>query len=58
MGELLNDKGINLVSYDGSIDTNTPTGKMMFQMIGVFSEFNRNLINENVRAGLQKAREA
>ena len=38
------------------IDTTTPGGKALFQMMGVFAEFERSMIQERVRAGLQRAR--
>ena len=34
----------------------TPAGKAMFQMLGVFAEFERSIIQERVRAGLKRAR--
>jgi len=37
-------------------DTTTPAGKAMFQMLGVFAEFERSIIQERVRAGLQRAK--
>ena len=37
-------------------DTSTPAGKMLFQMCGVFAEFERSMIQERVRAGLARAR--
>jgi|SaaInlStandDraft_7_1057024.scaffolds.fasta_scaffold87457_1 DNA invertase Pin-like site-specific DNA recombinase len=57
IGELLNSKNINLISYDGAIDTTSPQGKMMFQMMGIFAEFQRNLIIDNVKAGLDRAKQ-
>ena len=39
------------------MDTTTPTGKAMFQMLGVFAEFERSIIQERVRAGLARARD-
>jgi len=39
-----------------AIDTNTPSGKMLFQMLGVFSEFEREIIRERIIAGQQRAR--
>jgi DNA invertase Pin-like site-specific DNA recombinase len=39
------------------IDTTTPSGKAMFQMLGVFGEFERSMIQERVRAGLRRAKE-
>ncbi len=56
LGELLKVKEIDLITYDNAIDTTSPTGKLMFQVMGAFAEFNRNLIAENVKAGMEKAR--
>jgi hypothetical protein len=39
-----------------ALDTSTPSGRAMFGMLGVFSEFERSIIQERVRAGLQRAR--
>jgi DNA invertase Pin-like site-specific DNA recombinase len=38
------------------LDTTTPAGKAMFQMMGVFAEFERAMIAERVRAGLARVR--
>src|SRR6266849_6390607 len=38
------------------LDTSTPAGKAMFQMLGVFAEFERSMIVQRVRAGIAKAR--
>jgi DNA invertase Pin-like site-specific DNA recombinase len=38
-----------------ALDTSTPSGRAMFGMLGVFSEFERSIIQERVRAGLQRA---
>jgi DNA invertase Pin-like site-specific DNA recombinase len=38
------------------LDTSTPAGKAMFQMLGVLAEFERSLIRERVMAGLARAR--
>ena len=38
------------------LDTTSPAGKAMFQMMGVFAEFERAMIAERVRAGLARAR--
>ena len=54
--ELLNNKWINLVTYDNSIDTTTTAWKMMFQILGIFAEFQRNIIVENIKAWLEKAK--
>lgn len=52
----LHSKGIDLYLHQQGLDTSTPTGKAMFQMIGVFAEFERAMIVERVRAGLARAR--
>jgi DNA invertase Pin-like site-specific DNA recombinase len=38
------------------LDTTTPSGKAMFQMLGVFAEFERAMTQQRVRAGLARAR--
>ena len=48
--------GIDLYLHQQGIDTTTPAGKAMFQMCGVFAEFERAMIQERVRAGLSRAR--
>jgi DNA invertase Pin-like site-specific DNA recombinase len=48
--------GIDLYLHRQGIDTTTPAGKAMFQMLGVFSEFERAMIRERVNAGLARAR--
>jgi DNA invertase Pin-like site-specific DNA recombinase len=45
----------DLYIHQNGLDTTTPSGKMMFQMIGVFSEFERSMIRERVIAGQQRA---
>jgi DNA invertase Pin-like site-specific DNA recombinase len=50
--------GIDLFLHQQGLDTTTPAGKAMFQMLGVFAEFERSMIKERVRAGLARAREA
>ena len=44
--------GIDLFLHQQGIDTTTPAGKAMFQMMGVFAEFERSMIHERVNAGL------
>ena len=49
--EILNDlksKNIDLYMDQQSIDTTTPTGKLMFSLIGAFSEFERSIIRDRV----------
>ena len=52
----LRQKGCELYVHKQAIDTNTPSGKMLFQMLGVFAEFERAIIQERVRAGLRRAK--
>ena len=51
----LNAKGIDLYLHVQAIDTSTPSGRAMFQMLGVFAEFERAMISERVRAGLARS---
>ena len=44
------------VSLSKQVDTSTPTGKMIFTVLGVVAELERSLIAERVRAGLRNAR--
>jgi DNA invertase Pin-like site-specific DNA recombinase len=46
---------IDLFLHQQGLDTTTPGGKAMFQMMGVFAEFERAMIQERVRAGLKRA---
>ena len=48
--------GIDLFLHQQGLDTTTPAGKAMFQMLGVFAEFEHSIIQERVRAGLQRAK--
>jgi DNA invertase Pin-like site-specific DNA recombinase len=48
--------GVDLYLHEQGIDTTTPAGKAMFQMMGVFAEFERAMIQERVRAGLRRAK--
>jgi DNA invertase Pin-like site-specific DNA recombinase len=47
---------IDLFLYQQALDTTSPAGKAMFQMMGVFAEFERAMIQERVRSGLARAR--
>jgi DNA invertase Pin-like site-specific DNA recombinase len=47
---------VDLFLHQQGLDSTTPAGKAMFQMLGVFAEFERSIIQERVRAGLQRAR--
>jgi DNA invertase Pin-like site-specific DNA recombinase len=48
--------GIDLFLYQQGIDTTTAAGKMLFQMMGVFAEFERSMIRDRVNAGLARAK--
>lgn len=52
----LESKGIGLKSIHESIDTSSSTGRLVFHIFGALAEFERNLIRERTRAGLQAAR--
>ena len=57
--EFLNDvQSVNchLYIHQSGLDTSTPSGRMMFQMIGVFSEFERSMISERVKLGLERVK--
>src|SRR5207247_1398601 len=47
---------IDLFLHQQGLDTTTPAGKAMFQMMGVFAEFERAIIQERIRAGLARAK--
>jgi DNA invertase Pin-like site-specific DNA recombinase len=48
---------IDLFLHQQGLDTTTPAGKAMFQMMGVFAEFERSMIQERVRAGLRRSKD-
>lgn len=48
--------GVQFVSYTENIDFSTPAGRAMVSLIGVFAEFERDLIRERVKAGMQNAK--
>jgi DNA invertase Pin-like site-specific DNA recombinase len=52
----LHSLGIDLFLHQQGIDTTTPAGKAMFQMMGVFAEFERSMIRERVNAGIARAK--
>ncbi|MGE4254641.1 MAG: recombinase family protein [Xanthobacteraceae bacterium] len=55
LGELKS-LGRDLYLHRQALDTSTPSGRAMFQMLGVFAEFEREIIRERVNAGLARAR--
>lgn len=54
--ETFNALGIAFISLSESLDTTTPTGKMVFTVLGAVAELERSLIAERVRAGLRNAK--
>ncbi|MHB1205343.1 MAG: recombinase family protein [Rhodospirillaceae bacterium] len=52
----LHAKSIDLYLHQQGLDTTTPAGKAMFQMLGVFSEFERAILRDRIRAGLARAK--
>jgi DNA invertase Pin-like site-specific DNA recombinase len=48
--------GVDFVSYDNSLDTSTPTGKLVFQIVGAVAEFEKDIARERVIASLANAR--
>src|SRR3989442_8095710 len=48
--------GLSFISLRDNLDLSTPSGRLMFQIIGAMAEFERSLIQERVKAGLRNAR--
>jgi DNA invertase Pin-like site-specific DNA recombinase len=55
--EKITGAGAGFRSLTENIDTTTPAGRMMLQMLGAFAEFERSMVRERTRLGLQAARE-
>jgi DNA invertase Pin-like site-specific DNA recombinase len=55
LGEL-KAKGVDLYLHQQGLDTSTPAGRALFQMLGVFAEFERAIIVERVRSGIARAK--
>jgi DNA invertase Pin-like site-specific DNA recombinase len=53
--ETLKTVGVDLYLDQQAIDTTTPAGKLMLQMTGAFAEFERNMIQARIHAGLKRA---
>ena len=49
-------RGVAFISFRDNVDLSTPSGRLMFQIIGAMAEFERSLIQERVRAGLRNAK--
>jgi DNA invertase Pin-like site-specific DNA recombinase len=56
--QTLEASGVDLYLDQQAIDTTTPAGKLMFQVVGAFAEFERSMIRQRVNAGLDRARAA
>ena len=54
--ETFNSKGVNLVSLKESIDTTTSTGKLLFTLMSAIAQFERDVIADRTREGLNSAR--
>lgn len=54
----LDARGVDLYLHVQALDTSTPSGKAMFQMLGVFSEFERAMISERVKSSLARLKAA
>jgi DNA invertase Pin-like site-specific DNA recombinase len=48
--------GVGFISYSENLDLTSSTGRLMFQLLGAFAEFERNVIRERVKAGIQNAK--
>jgi len=57
LGEI-HGKGIDLYLHTQGLDTSTPTGKAMFQLLGVFAELERSIVTERINAGIARAKAA
>ena len=49
-------QGVELVSYSEGLDFTTTTGKLLYQLLAAFGEFERNVIAERVQSGLRAAK--
>jgi DNA invertase Pin-like site-specific DNA recombinase len=56
IGKRLDAKHVGLRVLDQAIDTTTPTGRLMFNMLGAIAQFERELIRERMLVGIAKAR--
>src|SRR6478752_9516745 len=56
IGKRLDTKGVGLKVLDQAIDTTTPTGRLMFNMLGAIAQFERELTRERMLVGIAKAK--
>ena len=54
--EEFKNRGVEFISLTQNIDTHTPEGKMFWQMLGVFAEYERELIVARTKSGLERAK--
>jgi len=56
IAKFLEDKSVDLKVIQQNIDTTTPAGRLLFTMLGAIAEFERDLINERVKEGIEAAK--
>jgi DNA invertase Pin-like site-specific DNA recombinase len=49
-------RGVDLYLHQQALDTSTPSGRMLFQLLGVFAEFERAMIRSRIMSGLDRVR--
>ena len=54
--EMFHSRNVNLISLKESIDTSTPTGKLLFTLMSAIAQFERDVIADRTREGLRSAR--
>jgi DNA invertase Pin-like site-specific DNA recombinase len=54
--EELRQLGVDFVSYKQQLDTSSPAGRLMYQVLGAFAEFERELLRQRVTSGMQNAK--
>ncbi|MCV6547946.1 MAG: recombinase family protein [Cohaesibacter sp.] len=55
LGELQS-ADVDLYLHQQGVDTTTPAGRALFQMMGIFAEFERSMIRERVKSGIERAK--
>ena len=53
--EEFNSKGIHFIAVTQNIDTASASGRLQFQILGAFAEFERNIISERTKEGMRRA---
>lgn len=54
--EDIQERNVDLYLHQNGIDTSTSAGRAMFQMIGIFSEFERSIISDRIKTSLDRVR--